>query len=385
MQKFRCTYASKGNKRNRSFRLQNGDFQDMTICAFVPGSSFIYVPPIETKIIPLPPPQILLDTTSSDKSPYDAIFVKRCFEQGMFFTHAKDEKWKHVGFFIKSYFGDNEQAYELFDQFSKLCPDQYNAHENREKWDGFSVDGSKYESFGIFVNWAKLDNPKVYKQINDEIKALKRSDKSQIKNDKETALNEARENCDAVFAKLSLQFEETHTKIINESVFVKQLNDKVIIMSKKELMTSYEHIQCGVNANNTPVSFIQKWTTCNDKINQKDSMQIYPDASKCPKKVFNLWRPFAMELLTNPYVSNAGGLKKMLKHIEILCNNEKPVYNYFIGWIAMMIQKQTTLITLISKEGAGKGTLMQLKFWRQKPRPVMCGVNSTELWQMRFW
>jgi hypothetical protein len=135
-------------------------------------------------------------------------------------------------------------------------------------------------------------------------------------------------------------------------------------MSKKELMTSYEHIQCGVNANNTPVSFIQKWTTCNDNINQKDSMQIYPDASKCPPNVFNLWRPFAMELLTEiPYVSNAGGLKKMLKHIEILCNNEKPVYNYFIGWIAIMIQKpevKTTLITLISKEGAGKGTLMQL-------------------------
>jgi hypothetical protein len=82
---------------------------------------------------------------------------------------------------------------------------------------------------------------------------------------------------------------------------------------------------------------------------------MYPDASKSPKNVFNLWRPFAMVLLTEiPYVSNAGGLKKMLKHIEILCNNEKPVHNYFIGWIAMMIQKpevKTTLITLIPKEG----------------------------------
>jgi hypothetical protein len=53
----------------------------------------------------------------------------------------------------------------------------------------------------------------------------------------------------------------------------------------------------------------------------------------------------------------------MLKHIMVLCNNEKEVFDYFIGWIAIMIQKpeiKTTCITLISKEGAGKGTLMQL-------------------------
>jgi len=46
-----------------------------------------------------------------------------------------------------------------------------------------------------------------------------------------------------------------------------------------------------------------------------------------------------------------------------LCNKENLVYNYFIGWIAMMIQFpaiKTTLITLISNEGAGKGTLMDL-------------------------
>jgi putative DNA primase/helicase len=134
-------------------------------------------------------------------------------------------------------------------------------------------------------------------------------------------------------------------------------------MSKKELMTSYEHIQCGVNSNNTPVSFIQKWTSCNDNINKKDSMQIYPNPDKCPDNVFNLWRPFAMEILTSPYQKHTEGLDMMLKHILVLCDNDKKVFDYFIGWIAMMIQKpeiKTTCITLISKEGAGKGTLMQL-------------------------
>jgi hypothetical protein len=171
-----------------------------------------------------------------------------------------------------------------------------------------------------------------------------------------------KESSDDVFVTMSKEFEKTHTKIINDSVFVKKIDDKVIIMSEKQLITSYKHMQCGVNLSNIPVSFINKWTNCNDNIQKKDSMQVYPNPDKCPSNVFNLWLPFAMETFTEPYESHIEGLEIILNHIRILCNNEEPVYNYFIGWIAMMIQKpeiKTTLITLISKEGAGKGTLMQ--------------------------
>jgi hypothetical protein len=281
----------------------------------------------------------------------------------MFFNDAKGDKWKTMGFFLKGYFGDNEIAYTLFDTFSRLCPAQYVEYENKGKWDGFAVDSDKYDSFGIFMNWAKKDNSVLCKQITEEIKTLKRDDKSSIKEAKADKKKESDDTSDALFATMSEEFEKTHTKIINDSVFVKQLEDRVIIMSKKELMTSYEHIQCGVNSNNNPVSFIGKWTNCNDNINRKDSMQIYPNPDKCPDNVFNLWRPFAMEVLTSPYETHTEGLNMMLKHIMVLCNNEKEVFDYFIGWIAMMIQKpevKTTCITLISKEGAGKGTLMQL-------------------------
>jgi hypothetical protein len=150
---------------------------------------------------------------------------------------------------------------------------------------------------------------------------------------------------------MSQEFELTHTKIINDSVFVKQLEDKIIIMSEKALITSYKHIQCGVDSTHCPITFIKRWLECNDNINKKDSMQIYPNPDKCPDNVFNLWRPFAMEVLTSPYETHTEGLNMMLKHIMVLCNNEKEVFDYFIGWIAMMIQKpeiKTTCITLTS-------------------------------------
>jgi hypothetical protein len=50
---------------------------------------------------------------------------------------------------------------------------------------------------------------------------------------KEDNEEKKKESSDALFATMSEEFEKTHTKLINDSVFVKQLADKVIIMSKK--------------------------------------------------------------------------------------------------------------------------------------------------------
>ncbi len=52
-----------------------------------------------------------------------------------------------------------------------------------------------------------------------------------------------------------------------------------------------------------------------------------------------------------------------MNHIKVLCNHDDVVFDYFIKWIAQMIQHpetKTNCPTFISKEGAGKGTLMRL-------------------------
>jgi putative DNA primase/helicase len=75
-----------------------------------------------------------------------------------------------------------------------------------------------------------------------------------------------------------------------------------------------------------------------------------------------MWRKFAMELVTD-YEPNKEALELILNHIKILCNHEEIVYDYFIKWIAQMIQYPETksvCMVLISKEGAGKGTLLRL-------------------------
>jgi hypothetical protein len=72
--------------------------------------------------------------------------------------------------------------------------------------------------------------------------------------------------------------------------------------------------------------------------------------------------PFEAEKIKT-FTPNKEALDMILNHIKILCNNEEPVYDYFVKWIAQMIQYpevKSIMPTLISKEGAGKGTLIEL-------------------------
>jgi hypothetical protein len=79
-----------------------------------------------------------------------------------------------------------------------------------------------------------------------------------------------------------------------------------------------------------------------------------------------------MELYDKPFVYKEKELNFILNHLKILCGNDDEVYNYFIKWNAQLIQypeMKTIIPTLISKEGAGKGSyviLMRKKLGNNK-------------------
>ena len=66
------------------------------------------------------------------------------------------------------------------------------------------------------------------------------------------------------------------------------------------------------------------------------------------------------------------------------CDNEDAVYEYFVRWIAQMIQspaQKSTCITMISKQGAGKGTLMKLLECMMGEKKVMETTNpAKDVW-----
>ena len=168
------------------------------------------------------------------------------------------------------------------------------------------------------------------------------------------------------FNEMAVEFENTHCKIINKSLYITETPSGVELMTKKQLVDSYEHLHCGFK-HSKPVGFIQKWTSGNDQIRRYDDMEVYAfnkAPPKCPENVYNLWTPFAMQNLKGKeYTKNEKGLQFYLKHIKILCNHDETVFTYVCSWIAQMLQypeTKTVMLILIGGTGTGKSAFIAL-------------------------
>jgi hypothetical protein len=159
------------------------------------------------------------------------------------------------------------------------------------------------------------------------------------------------------------QFEETHLLISNKALFIRQTETDNIIMTKTQLITSNERISYDVVIKDEIQSkcFVLDWLKDGEN-RMKYDMAVYPSDIRCPDSVFNLWRPFAMERVESCQ-KDENAISMIRGHIKILCGNDQMVADYLELWIAQMIlfpSVKSICPTLISKEGAGKGTLMRL-------------------------
>jgi hypothetical protein len=159
------------------------------------------------------------------------------------------------------------------------------------------------------------------------------------------------------------QFEQTHLLISNKAVFIRQTETDNIIMTKTQLITSNERISYDALIKDEIQSkcFILDWLKDGEN-HMKYDMAVYPPDIQCPDSVFNLWRPFAMERVESCQ-KDENAISMIRGHIKILCGNDPVVADYLELWIAQMIQfpsVKSVCPTLISDEGAGKGTLMRL-------------------------
>ena len=237
-------------------------------------------------------------------------------------------------------------------------------------FDGLMVYGDYYKDKGLLEDITHyvekhmngLDMKWTYKEHNTELNIPDDFKDIEIAN---------KCNNEHSFENLAKEFENTHLKIINKSLFVKHDNNNIIFLTQAQIKMSYSHLSYeepiynengGFTRMNT-LPFINKWVGFTHSVRRKDDVDIYPNRVDCPENIFNLWRPFAMELLTESYTHKPSELNVILYHVKILCNHDENVYDYFIKWIAQMIQYphiKTIMPTFISGEGSGKGTLFKL-------------------------
>jgi hypothetical protein len=313
------------------------------------GSVFIYED-LGGEIFPVP--DIFLDNMkqleSSDTTeiaPYnqsekqmeiDSKYISEAIKNGWLddMSNASYDQWRNVGFAIKHTLGDHGRP--LFHEFSKKN-EKYDNDYTDKFWDTIKQ-GKKPLTLGSIKYWVRQ-----YKEKNKS-------------KEKDRALE--------AFKIMANEFEKSHAKIINREMFVKDKDNKITCMSKKHLVTAYENLVYEYDYNDLWIqdNFISRWVRNNPIQKCYDDIGIYPDGLTCPPNIFNMWKSFDMEYVTD-WEDKPDELAIILNHIKILCGNDEAVTDYFIKWIAQMVQYpsiKTICPTLISKEGSGKTTLIVL-------------------------
>jgi hypothetical protein len=242
--------------------------------------------------------------------------------------------------------------FEVFDEFMKACSGYKNADDkaqykenNRSHYE--TPNDNKRGSLG----WGHI-----YKLALDANPISKRE------LDKKFSVNEKS------YEFMKEQFEETHLKIINKAFFIKETESDCFVMKKAQICDAYEHLQCEVTTTNkkgeqvvSTEPFLKKWLK-DPKQRIKTDIDIVPHDQECPENIYNLWKPFDAEFLALKSYDSAS-VEVFRNHIKVLCNHDMSVVSYFEKWIGQMLKfpsTKTTCPVLISKEGAGKGTLIKL-------------------------
>jgi hypothetical protein len=178
---------------------------------------------------------------------------------------------------------------------------------------------------------------------------------------------------DQFYESIKEEFEKRVFKIIELDSFIYLKYDGGFTLVKKSNLMSmfqnkyyYEMTYTDKGPKLVKKAFIGTWLFDEDVRAYEGIVSYPPDIKYNDDRYYNIWTPFAGEELIRKYeiVNNlfcpAKGV--ILNHIRRLVGGGETA-EYMLSWIAQMIQYpsvKSNCPTLISEEGAGKGSLMRL-------------------------
>lgn len=270
------------------------------------------------------------------------------------------ETWIQVGMCLRNIETENGANLNAWKKFSLKSPKADSLDKLTETYFKFNPKTKEEKGFkiGSLKMWSKQDNPDLFKQYFPT-KCLF-------------------ENYENEFSK----WEKRHCKILNPPTYIEHLiydeHESFIIRNTAQLQQAYNHLSILVpklDSHDKPALdengnqilkkelFIQKWTVANDNIRKYQNIGIYPAPLICPAETLNCWTSFRSELLPKPTKDYSDELNTFKFLLSVLTGHEKIATDYFEKWIAQAIQFpaiKTSVPTIITKEGAGKGTLLKL-------------------------
>lgn len=219
---------------------------------------------------------------------------------------------------------------------------------------------------GLLVYGNFYNDPNIIKELEETIETkfqglnmkLKMKPHSNVIQAKDLEKINLVEKSGRTYQDMKEEFERDHCKIIMKGTYITEYKGRPLIMTKKNLVECYEHMNF-VDDNGKSQSFIKQWVK-DPTIRSYMDIDTYPPPLDCPPDIYNLWIPFAMESVTDWKPKN---IDIFLNHIKILCNHETETFDYCIKWLAQMIQypaEKSTLLLFYGEEGCGKGRFFRL-------------------------
>ncbi len=279
---------------------------------------------------------------------------------------------------IKAQFdGNYEELEEIIDNIPKRYSDNYHdwikiisilrKYEFYDLAKSFSKKGKKYNDneFEDYYNnkttFINLDIGSLYHYSKENKTNFDKIKKKYLKIENTLKLQ-------GEYEKMETEFNMNHFKVINKSLYCKldKYTNDLIVMKKQTLVDSYSHLKYeGVNSDgeSEDKSFISRYTSHNS-INPRiyTDMDFYANMDECPNDYYNLWTDFDAKNFKNVEKDEIG-LEFILNHIKILCNHQEEVNEYFLDFLAHMLQRpweKSVFIMFLSKEGTGKDLFISL-------------------------
>lgn len=164
-------------------------------------------------------------------------------------------------------------------------------------------------------------------------------------------------------------FESSICKIMTPACYIEQNHDnhEMYIKTKSDLQNNYENLFCkkGFPTGEHGMQwkkcrFLDHWLK-DAKIRTYKLIDFLPPPMVCPDRTLNLWKPFDIDTVD---VESSGNVKPFIDHMSILVSHEQKALDFFIKFIAQIVQYPGVLtgicIILKSRQGAGKNMFIMI-------------------------
>ena len=236
---------------------------------------------------------------------------------------------------------------------------------------GLTVTSYNYDGFQIKIPEGILDISSVLEYLNKFIKKeypnmnlifINKPFKAGL-DPKEFLVLDSEKYCRDIMNKSSIYiiqkeyFEKFHFKIHNPPCFIREDSAGIAYIKPNSLYINYKDICTEPPCSSNCKTFISIWLE-DTTMRYYDSVNYYPDQSKCPYFIYNLWKPFPI-LKTIDSNENTSFIHNFIQNVV----SDPAVYNYLLNWFAHILQfpsrKTEVCLIFYGNQGCGKGSIAE--------------------------